>query len=134
MKLITRDTDYAVRALIYIARRPESVVSVDELVKKIRIPRAFLRRLLQSLNKNKILKSLKGKGGGFMLNVSPVRIRIIDLIKIFQKDTGIINCMFKKSICPNIKTCPLRKRIKKIEKYVHSQLRSITVESLLRGG
>ena len=131
MKLITRNAGYVIRALMYMAKREGSVVSVNELVSKTHIPRAFLRRLLQVLNKNKILKSLKGKGGGFSLGVSPAEIRIVDIIKIFQKDTSIINCVLRKSICPNIKTCPLRKKIKEIEAYVLGQLRSITIASLL---
>ena len=56
MKLITRDTDYAIRALCFIARFKKKIVSVSELVKVLKIPRPFLRKILQTLNKKRILK------------------------------------------------------------------------------
>ena len=130
MKLITRDTDYAIRALMYMAKRPESVVSAKELVDELGIPRAFLRRLLQVLSQKKILRSIKGKGGGFRLNHSPKKIGITDIIKIFQGNTNIIDCMFKKALCPDIGRCPLRKEIKKIEKGVQRGLGRINISFL----
>ncbi|MCX5702041.1 MAG: hypothetical protein NTW64_03570 [Candidatus Omnitrophica bacterium] len=44
MKLITRDTDYAIRALCYIAKNKNEIISVRELVTKLKIPRPFLRK------------------------------------------------------------------------------------------
>ena len=67
MKLINRDTDYAVRALSYILRRKDKIVTAAELVRELDMPRPFLRKILQSLNKNGFLKSQRGKGGGFIL-------------------------------------------------------------------
>ncbi|NQT95587.1 MAG: Rrf2 family transcriptional regulator [Candidatus Omnitrophica bacterium] len=132
MKLITRDTDYAVRAISFIAESKKDLVSADELVKKTRIPRPFLRKILQVLNKKKILKSHKGKGGGFSLAVSPRRIYLFELIKIFQGPFNLNKCTFKKQICPDMKTCPLRKKVTQIEKHVLSELKGITIASLLK--
>ena len=64
MKLITRDTDYALRALIRIAVSGKQVVSVSELVNELAIPRAFLRKVLQKLTKHSVLISVKGNQGG----------------------------------------------------------------------
>ena len=71
MKLITRDTDYAIRAITYMAKHKESRVSVKELVKNLKVPRPFLRKILQVLDKKGLLRSYKGKGGGFLLNTRP---------------------------------------------------------------
>ena len=53
MKGINRDTDYAARALLCMAKlareNGEAVVSVDRIVKIEGLPRVFLRRLLQLL-------------------------------------------------------------------------------------
>jgi Rrf2 family protein len=133
MKLITRDTDYALRAVCYIAKNSDSVVSAAELVNKLKIPRPFLRKLLQVLNKNKVLKSYKGQGGGFSLVTSAKRVVLLDLIEIFQGPLHLNECFFKKLACPNRKTCALRKKINNIERYVISRLRSITIASLLKG-
>ena len=131
MKLITRDTDYAVRALVFIAKQTKDIISVRRLVEKLKIPKPFLRKILQVLNKKRLLKSYKGQGGGFMLGLPANRIFLIDLIKIFQGPVSIAECTFKKNICPNIKTCKLHKRLVDIQKYVTSELENITLATLL---
>lgn len=131
MKLITRDTDYAVRALCFIAKCEREIVPVSELNRNLRIPRPFLRKILQILNKKRLLRSYKGKGGGFMLALAPNKIFLADLIEIFQGSLKLNECIFKKRICPDIKTCKLKKRIDTIQKYVISELKDITLVSLL---
>jgi len=132
MKLITRDTDYAIRALCYIAKRKKKVVSVKELVKRLGIPRPFLRKILQRLNRKSLLKSYKGKGGGFKLSRTPGEILVIDLIRIFQGPIKLSEHIFKKSTCPHIKTCILKKKLDDIEKDVIYKLKLITIASLIR--
>ena len=131
MKLITRDTDYAARALCFIAESKERIVPVSTLVNKLRMPRPFLRQILQVLNKKGILKSYKGLGGGFQLAISPKQIFLVDLIRIFQGPLKLNECIFKKKICPSKNTCSLRARINTIEKEVILDLGSISIASLL---
>ncbi len=131
MKLITRDTDYALRAVCYIAQVPDKIITVNELTAKLKIPRPFLRKILQILNKKNILKSYKGQGGGFSLAVTPNKILLVDLIEVFQGPLRLNECFFKKMACPNTKTCALRKKINTIERYVIKELKSITLASLL---
>lgn len=132
MKLFTRDTDYALRALSFMAKHQEKLVCVGELVRELNIPRPFLRKILQLLNKNKILKSYKGKGGGFSLSRPAEKIFLMDLIEVFQGKFRLNECSFKKNICPNLKNCRLRRKVINIENYVLKELSSITLASLLR--
>lgn len=131
MKLITRDTDYAFRALSYIAKKNNTVVPVSEIQKNTRIPRPFLRKILQILDKKRILASFKGKGGGFKLKVSPVSIRLSDLIEIFTGPISLCECLLRKKRCPNTDICNLRKEIIGLEKDVVKRLNNITVGGLL---
>ncbi len=131
MKLLTRNTDYAIRAVSFIAKKGKDTISASELVKELRIPHHFLRKILQTLNKNDILKSYKGKGGGFRLSRPSDKINLLDLIKVFQGDLKLNECFFKKLVCPNKRKCILKKKIDKIEKYVLSELAVITVKDLL---
>ncbi|MDP8292951.1 MAG: Rrf2 family transcriptional regulator [Candidatus Orphnella occulta] len=131
MKLITRDTDYAVRAIAFIAESEKEMVPTDELVKRLKMPRPFLRKILQILNKGGVLKSYKGKGGGFSLTSSPKKLFLLDIMKAFQGDIRLNECIFKKRICPNIKACPLRKKITRIEDNVLKELKNITIASLI---
>ena len=132
MKLITRDTDYALRALCLIAKNREKIVSVSELVEKLKIPRAFLRKILQALNKKGVLKSYKGAGGGFLLAKPANKIFLVDLIEVFQGPFSLNECFFKKMPCANVRSCSLRKRLEGIEKVIIRKLRRINIASLLK--
>lgn len=132
MKLITRDTDYAIRAMCCIAKQKEKKVAVAQLVKNLKMPRPFLRKILQILNKKGLLHSYKGKGGGFELTKPAEKITIFDLVNIFQGPLEITKCTFKKKACPSVRICLLRKKIDIIEKYVIRSLKSITIASLIR--
>jgi len=134
MKLITRDTDYAVRALCYIARRKKEVVSVGELVLCLRIPRPFLRKILQRLTNGGLLRSLIGKGGGFALSKSDDKISVRDVLGVFQDPAGKSSHTFKKGKCPHIKRCALKKRLDVIERNVMVELRSVSIADLIKDG
>ncbi len=131
MKLITRNTDYAVRALCYISKQKTKSASAAEMVAKLRIPRPFLRKILQILSGEGLLRSTKGQGGGFSLAFPAKKILLTDLIRIFQNTIQLNECVFKKKICPNRKTCMLKKEIDDIESDVLGRLRRISIASLV---
>ena len=132
MKLITRHTDYAIRALCAMTKERQKMFSALELSKELKIPRPFLRRILQILNKKGILRSYKGQGGGFRLAVSPEKIFLVKLIEIFQGPVRLNECIFKAKICPGLETCALKRKVDAVEKFVVSELSSINIESLTR--
>lgn len=133
MKLITRDTDYAVRALCHIAGQKGAMVCASELVKKLNMPRPFLRKIMQRLTKASILTSYKGKNGGFFLKRKPDKIYLVDLITLFQGKLALSECFFKKKLCPNRPSCPLKNRISRIEDFVVKELGAISIGGLLKG-
>jgi len=132
MSLINRNTDYAVRAVCFIAGNKKRITSVDDLARHLKIPRPFLRKILQILNKKRILKSYKGKNGGFSLAVLPERVFLIDMMRIFQGRFKLKDCLLSRKICPNLKTCVLRRKLSVIEDYVAAELEAISMASLLK--
>lgn len=132
MKLLTRDTDYAVRAICFIARSREKKASVAELTLSLGMPKSFLRKILQRLSEEGLLKSAKGKGGGFTLAARPDDIVLLGLMRIFQGGLNLNNCFLKKRICPEKNVCRLRKEIGLIEKDTAAALSKISIASLLR--
>ena len=130
MNLLTRDTDYAVRALVYLVKKGKRA-STSDMEKELFLPRPFLRRILQILQKNAYLASAKGHEGGFELLKKPEGIRILDLMEIFQNKFELCECLFKKKICPDRQICPLRKKLKNIETTVKKEFHSLTLQSLL---
>lgn len=132
MKLITRNTDYAVRALCHLARQDGRVAPVSDLAKELKVPRPFLRKILQILNKKGLLKSYKGQGGGFRLAIRPEKIFLGDLIGILQGPVQLNDCLFKKMFCADLRICLLKKKLDAIEKRIISELESIHIASLIR--
>ena len=131
MKLINRDTEYSIQGLRYIDSRKNKIITVSELVKELRIPRPFLRKILQALNRNRILKSYKGQRGGFTLLLKPNEIFLADLIRTFQGPSEFNECLFLRKNCPDTNRCILKRKIDSIKQRVAAELKSITLESLL---
>ncbi|MCM8782270.1 MAG: Rrf2 family transcriptional regulator, partial [Candidatus Omnitrophica bacterium] len=100
--------------------------------RELKIPRAFLRKILQVLHKNKFLEAFKGKKGGFLLNKPKDKIHLLELINAFQGPFRLSECLFKRMPCPNIHKCSLRKKIKEIERYIVEELKHITIASLIK--
>jgi len=131
MKLITRDTDYAIKAICFMAKKRYRVVSVSELVKELKIPRPFLRKILQILNKGNVLKSYKGSGGGFILNRPAYKIFILDLITANQGPFELFGHTIKNKACHNTKKCILKKKLDVIENNIKKELKNITIADLI---
>ncbi|MFH1542523.1 MAG: Rrf2 family transcriptional regulator [bacterium] len=131
MKLITKDTDYAIKTLCYMAERSEKMFSVDLLSKALKIPRPFLRKISQQLSKKKILRSYKGKSGGFELAIKPKDIFISDVAEVFQGRLDVVECFTQGKICPNTKTCSLRFKLKQISQQVAEEFAGISIVSLI---
>ncbi|HRZ87076.1 MAG TPA: Rrf2 family transcriptional regulator [bacterium] len=131
MKLLTKNTDYAVRALVKIAQRAGEPVPASLIAKEERIPYAYLRRLLNDLRDRKVLRSTEGKGGGFVLGRKPEEIFLTDVMEVFQGEVNLTECMFRQKICHNRSTCVLRHKIREIEKKVLGDLEGISIGTLL---
>jgi len=134
MRFITRDTDYALRALIFMARalRQENkkIVTVEDIVAEENLPRVFLRRILQKLAEKRILSSYKGKSGGFSFAVAPKKISLSDVIVVYQGEIDLTNCFLQGKICPNRAKCKVRKKMKAINENVIKELAWINIEEL----
>ncbi len=133
VKLITKNTDYAVRALMTLASDRRRFFSAKEIAKIQEIPYPYLRRILQILTKNALIESKEGAGGGVRLKASPSRIHVSELIGMFQGDIELGECLVKGRICSNRDTCVLRHEIKRIDRMIQDEFGKITIHSLMSG-
>jgi len=134
MRLITKETDYAIRAAINLARKPGIFVSSAEISQEEGIPLQFLRRIMQRLIKEDLVTSREGAAGGIRLKSKSEKIRVLDLVRAFQGEIELSGCMFRRQLCANRETCVLRKRIKAIERGLVEQFGQISIADLLRDG
>ena len=102
---ITRETDYGVRCVLYLARKAQEIAPVNEIAKAMHIPKSFLAKILQRLVKAGIVISGRGISGGFSLAKKPENISILDVVKAIQGDSAINICAIDKKMCRLSKTC-----------------------------
>jgi len=131
MKILTKNSDYAIRALIEIALNQKELLSAREIAKKQKIPYQYLRRILQELIKHDFIAAKEGKGGGFKLKKNPKHIQVSEILKIYQGPIQISECLFRKKMCHNANSCPLRHEILAIESKVVKEFKGITIAKLI---
>jgi len=132
MKVFRKDADYAVRTLIYLAMQDRvEYVSTTTLSKQLGLPTNFLRRICSVLIKAGILETREGNGGGVRFVISLEDVTLLQLIELFDGKPELSDCTFRKKICPNRKTCVLRKRILGIEKIINREFAAITIQTLI---
>jgi Rrf2 family protein len=135
MKTFTKEIDYAVRALLYLAQKTvlgeTDYISAATLAEEMGLPLNFLRRICSTLIKAELLDNREGIKGGVRLIRYPHTITLRKIIELFQRKSEISECTFRKKICPNRKTCVLRRRLLQIEKKLADEFEAITIQTLL---
>jgi len=132
MKLLSKDTDYAIRALLHLAQKDGGWVPSSTISKEEGIPLQFLRRILLTLKQNGLIDAKEGVSGGVRLKVSPRKITLAQLVTTFQGEIKISPCLFRKRLCPNRSSCVLRKEILRVEQMLKKQFERINLASLLK--
>jgi Rrf2 family protein len=135
MKIFTKEADYAVRALLYLAQKTEQgevdYFSVTTLAEEMGLPLNFLRRICSTLTKAELLDNREGVNGGVRLIRYPHTITLRKIVELFQEKLEICECTFRKEVCQNRKTCVLRRRLLQVEEKLVDEFEAITIQTLL---
>lgn len=131
MKLVTKDTGYAIEALVFLARQKHGVVSVLEIADALALSHSFLRKVLQVLCKHGLLESFKGKSGGFILVQHPKAISVDKIMRIFQNPPEFKACVTGKKICSAPHGCLFKSKMHHIEEELTTQLKQLTIASIV---
>lgn len=106
--IITRATEYAIRAILYMSRQPAGeIVYKKDICKAQGITPAFLTKILQPLIKDGIVGSQRGVGGGFYLARSPDEITLLDIIKSQEGPVYLNQCLIEDDACEREFFCPV---------------------------
>lgn len=132
MKVLNKNTDYAIRSALELAQAPDGVfVSASQLAKAQGIPLPFLRGILKKLASAGIIEAREGARGGVRLVKKPGHINLADLVTLFQGPIEFSTCRHKGASCPNRRVCPLRRRLLSISDKVAEDFKKITLDRLL---
>ncbi|HNR95217.1 MAG TPA: Rrf2 family transcriptional regulator [Kiritimatiellia bacterium] len=84
MKLTTK-SEYALLALLHMARQdPSAWTSVDAVARAKNIPPKFLEQILLALKRARLLRSTKGKHGGYQLAKPAGQISIAEIVRVLD--------------------------------------------------
>jgi len=91
---ITAFTDYSLRTLMYLASLPEGQLSsVKQVSQLYGISQNNLTKVVHKLAQHGYIHTLRGKGGGIRLAVSPDNIKIGTIVELCEKTVDGVDCL-----------------------------------------
>jgi len=129
---ITLEVDYAARCLVYLKNHNNELSVLGDISAATLIPPAFLSKILQKMIKRGLVKSQKGKKGGFRLAKDPDRISVSDIVLATCGGPTVVRLVCSKggAPCAFLKTCKIHGVWKELGKVVEVILESRKLSQL----
>jgi Rrf2 family protein len=120
---LTRAADYALRGILYLSMQPrDSLCIISEIAEQMDIPEGFLARIFQILAKSGIIRSHRGKRGGFSLSKPPEEIVMKDVIEALEGPINLNRCSSEYGDCGREELCSLHQVWADIQKNIIAAL------------
>ena len=132
---VNRKTEYALMALKYIMEKESrGLTTARELCDHFGTPFDTTAKVLQIMNQNDILGSVKGINGGYALKMSLSNVSFNELTKIIDgKNHTDHFCHGTKGLCELSKTCNIATPLDTLNKKIKNYLNTISLQDLLGG-
>ncbi|MDZ7851618.1 MAG: Rrf2 family transcriptional regulator [Halomonas sp.] len=105
---LTRFTDYSLRVLMYLAAKDEQRSTISEIAARFNISRNHLMKVVQDLNHQGYITSIRGKNGGLLLKRAPATISLGKLVRDTERDLKLVECFGDNNECVITPACRLR--------------------------
>src|SRR6056297_1503618 len=102
----SKKTDYAIHALMILAKRPNQDLSVEEIAEIENVSTSYLAKVMQKLSGAGIVSSSEGKKGGYSLAEATKKIDLASIVKILEEDKNVCDCV------DDVHGCEIRDRCK----------------------
>ena len=127
---ITKQADYALRAVLYLSRIDEgSKASTKVIAAKQQIPPSFLAKIVSQLSIAGLIQTARGARGGVNLARPPEQVSILDVIEAIDGPMLLSECTGNPRICPFEGKCPLHEVWCETRKMIHDKLSTATFAS-----
>ncbi len=132
--MLAKRTEYAIRALVYIAMQNNTDVrpGVKEIVKEVSTPAAFMAKVLQKLVHFNFVSSAKGRGGGFFFNNPQKDLLLYDIILKLEGEDFFTKCGFGFDDCDKDNQCPMHDKFYKVREEFFFLVKNESIQSFAK--
>jgi len=105
---VTKQTNYAVRILMYCAANPDGLSRIPDIAKAYGVSELFLFKILKPLVRAKLVETVRGRNGGLRLARPATDITLFDVIRETEDSFSMAECFDNEDAdCPLIDSCAL---------------------------
>ena len=106
---ITRQADYAVRAVLHLARVGNAERSATSMIaKEQNIPPSFLAKIISQLSIAGLLHTSRGARGGVTLAREPKDITLLEVVEAIDGPIQLNECVGNSGACTFDENCPIK--------------------------
>jgi Rrf2 family protein len=131
--ILSRTSQYAVQALIYIATQPAATPVLNkDIAARLGVPAPYLAKILQGMAKGNLLYSFRGRLGGFCLREEGEKITLMQILLLTEGATFTQSCLLGLKKCSDETACPLHFRWTPVKKKIIELLQETTLDKLAK--
>ncbi|WP_275791023.1 iron-responsive transcriptional regulator RirA [Pararhizobium gei] len=130
---LTKQTNYAVRMLMYCAANDGRLSRIPEIAKAYGVSELFLFKILQPLNKAGLVETVRGRNGGVRLPKPAADISLFDIVKVTEDSFAMAECFEAGEIdCPLVDSCGLNSALRKALNAFFEVLQQYSIDDLVK--
>lgn len=132
MTSINRQTDYAIRVILALAKHPPMTrMSTSQIRDEMLIPPALSQRIVAELARGKFIMTFPGRDGGLQLARPSDQINLLQVVEYIQGSIDVSECLVADGEgCTFENACPVRRRWARLRNLIRTELESQTFDQL----
>jgi len=127
----SKTAQYAIRVLSYLHKHCEKSHSVNTIYQELDLPYKYLTKLMTELVKQGLVKSSRGRDGGFTLAKNASEILLSDILQAIGEALDSQKCVLGFEKCDSSNPCALHEKWDKPNKLIEQIFTTTSLESLL---
>ncbi len=129
---VSRRTDYATRAVLALSLADGGPLTLDELARRTATPRSVLEQVMPVVRSAGIVRSERGRRGGYRLNRPPAEVTLERVVRLFEGQLAPIGCATRHEPepCPMTVGCTLRETWEEVRDATITLLGGVTFADL----
>lgn len=131
MKFSTK-TRYGSRALLELAlHEGAELMTVKEIAGRQDISARYLENIMVTLVSGGIVRSTRGKQGGFHLTRPPGEIHMAEIVRLLEGTLAPVDCVDGSEVCDRAESCVTHEVWKKVSDSMNEVLVSVTLQDMV---